>query len=134
MSIKDIVILLLVIAIIGAVLFDSFANFLGFITDISNGVTNAVDSNEGHIYDENSVEGSSDSYSNNQVSSTSESSQDSSKVGYDDYQRDYKTDMRDSNGNSIYLSIISTSGGQMEPGIYQVYWSSDGQINQTRIG
>ena len=111
MSIKDIVILLLVIAIIGAVLFDSFANFLGFITDISNGVTNAVDSNEGHIYDENSVEGSSDSYSNNQVSSTSESSQDSSKVGYDDYQRDYKTDMRDSNGNSIYLSIISTSGG-----------------------
>ena len=58
----------------------------------------------------------------------------SSSVKYDDYQRDYMTDMVDSAGNPIYLSIVSTSGGQMDPGIYQVYWSALGPINQTRIG
>ena len=40
----------------------------------------------------------------------------------------------DSEGNPIYLTIISTSGGQMDPGIYEVYWSALGPINQTRIG
>ena len=55
-------------------------------------------------------------------------------MNYEDYQKDYETDMRDSEGNPIMLSIVSTSGGQMEAGIYQVYWSSAGPINQTRIG
>ena len=55
-------------------------------------------------------------------------------VVYEDYQHDYETGLVDSEGNPIYLTIISTSGGQMDPGIYEVYWSALGPINQTRIG
>ena len=57
----------------------------------------------------------------------------SSKTTYEDYQVDKDTDMVDSEGNPIYLSVVSTSGGQMEPGIYEIYWSKLGIINQTRI-
>ena len=39
----------------------------------------------------------------------------------------------DSNGNPIYLSVISSDGGDMEPGVYEVYWSKSGVINQTRV-
>lgn len=57
----------------------------------------------------------------------------SSETTYEDYQIDKDTDMVDSEGNPIYLSVVSTSGGQMAPGIYEVYWSELGIINQTRI-
>ena len=57
----------------------------------------------------------------------------SSKTTYEDYQIDKETNMVDAQGNPIYLSIVSTSGGQMAPGIYEVYWSDLGVINQTRI-
>lgn len=57
----------------------------------------------------------------------------SSKTEYDDYQIDKETGMFDSEGNPIFLSIVSTSGGQMEPGIYEVYWSELHVFNHTKI-
>ena len=202
MSIKDLIIIVLVILLLGAVLFGSLGNFLGSITGFLDGVSNGVSESEGYVYkggaisdfqsslassnssnlntnnglsqlDANasvndgggsvSVNGgesssaSSGSSSGGGVSSSSASSGSSgsggvssgsgssggsggsggvvsSGVKYEDYQRDYMTDMVDSEGNPIYLSILSTSGGQLEPGIYQVYWSALGPINQTRIG
>ena len=53
---------------------------------------------------------------------------------YDDWQKDYETGLYDEDGNPIYRSVFSTSGGQYEPGIYEAYWSSNGPINETRIG
>ena len=53
---------------------------------------------------------------------------------YVDYQINYTTNMFDSQNNPIIRSIVSTSGGMVEPGIYEVYWSKLGVINQTRIG
>ena len=230
MGFKDIIILILIIAIIGAVLFGSLGNFLGFVTGILNGVNEVVHSNEGYVYrggniadyvpqdnsnninsqgstieDSNpSDSGGSDSggsnddsagnavgfgnkvnnvktsnedkgsnvnnatqqksSSNNQSSesnsqdssildrltsfltgSSSSQNSDSTNNGsssssypintsYEDYQQDYMTDMVDEYGKPIYLSIVSTKGGQSEPGIYEVYWSENGPINQTRVG
>ncbi|SDA72433.1 hypothetical protein [Methanobrevibacter millerae] len=57
----------------------------------------------------------------------------SSNSEYEDYQHDFLTDKVDSEGNPIYRSIVSTSGGQTDPGIYEVYWSKMGVINHTRI-
>lgn len=57
----------------------------------------------------------------------------SSQSEYEDYQHDFSTDKVDSEGNPIYRSIVSTSGGQMDPGIYEVYWSKLGVFNHTRI-
>lgn len=170
MSIKDIIIIILIIFLIGAVLFGSLGNFLGIISGFITGVSDSVNNSEGYVYkggyisedsqnyltgsDSKSSSGSSlgasadsveesssQSEYNSQSSSGSSSSQSgggssssSSDIKYEDYQKDYETGMVDSEGNPIILSIISTSGGQMEPGIYQVYWSSAGPINQTRIG
>ena len=53
---------------------------------------------------------------------------------YDDWQKDYDTGLVDEDGNPIYRSVISTSGGQNDPGIYEAYWSANGPINETRIG
>ena len=53
---------------------------------------------------------------------------------YDDWQNDYETGLYDEYGDPIYRSVMSTSGGQYEPGIYESYWSSNGPINETRIG
>ena len=52
---------------------------------------------------------------------------------YEDYQINYTTDMVDEEGNPIILTIVSTSGNQAEPGVYKVYWSKLGVINQTKI-
>lgn len=163
MSIKDIIILILAIVLVGAILFGSLGNFLGVINGVMDGVTNTVNSNEGYVYnggpidslssedsdssDSSIVDGSTSSSSGNggllgmgsgsddtNQGSSSSSSSSSSDVKYEEYQKDYETGMVDSQGNPIYLSIVSTNGGQMEPGIYQVYWSSEGPINQTRIG
>ena len=57
----------------------------------------------------------------------------SSEKKYEDYQIDQETGMFDSEENPIYLSIVSTSGGQMSPGIYEVYWSKLKVFNHTKI-
>ena len=62
------------------------------------------------------------------------SSPSSSAKKYDDWQKDYETGLYDEYGDPIYRSVFSTSGGQYEPGIYEAYWSSNGPINETRIG
>ena len=53
---------------------------------------------------------------------------------YDDWQKDYETGEYDEDGNPIYRSVISTSGGQSEPGIYETYWSANGPISEEKIG
>lgn len=53
---------------------------------------------------------------------------------YTDWQEDYETGRYDEDGNPIYRSIMSTSGGQYEPGIYESYWSANGPISERRIG
>ena len=62
------------------------------------------------------------------------SSKSATKKHYDDWQKNYETGLFDEDGNPIYRSVISTSGGQYEPGIYEAYWSANGPINETRIG
>ena len=70
-----------------------------------------------------------------QSSSDDESSQASTPAKhYDDWQKDYETGEYDEDGNPIYRSVMSTSGGQYEPGIYEAYWSANGPISEERIG
>ena len=66
-------------------------------------------------------------------SDNSSNSSDAFPVKYEDYQINYETDMVDEEGNPVILSIVSTSGNQSEPGVYKVYWSKLGVINQTKI-
>lgn len=163
MEAKDFLIILLLIVIVGAVLFGSVGNFLGSIIGVMSGVDNVVESSEGYVYKGgyiSDVQGLSNTNTNTKTVGTNSSSgasgvsgqsnvagsssqssshassqkSSSSDVQYEDYQRDYETGMLDDLGNPIYLSIVSTSGGQMDPGIYQVYWSAAGPINQTKIG
>ena len=74
------------------------------------------------------VESSSDSTQSSQSQSSNSPKQ------YDDWQEDYETGEYDSDGNPIYRSVYSTSGGQSEPGIYEEYWSANGPISAQRIG
>lgn len=60
--------------------------------------------------------------------------EDDSPKQYDDWQKDYETGEYDEYGSPIYRSVISTSGGQNEPGIYEAYWSENGPISEERIG
>lgn len=78
---------------------------------------------------------------NEVINATVESSSDStqsqssnSPKHYDDWQKDYETGEYDEFGSPIYRSVISTSGGQNEPGIYEAYWSENGPISEKRIG
>lgn len=107
--------------------------------------TAAANVNSGNNTGGSSVAGSSDVsgassswWGGNSGSSGGDSGAGSRKGGsgvvYEDYQHDYETGLVDSEGNPIYLTVISTSGGQLDPGIYEVYWSALGPINQTRIG
>lgn len=59
---------------------------------------------------------------------------DDSPKQYDDWQEDYETGEYDEYGSPIYRSVVSTSGGQNEPGIYEAYWSENGPISEERIG
>ena len=61
-------------------------------------------------------------------------SESNSPKQYDDWQKDYETGEYDEDGNPIYRSVISTSGGQSEPGIYETYWSANGPISEEKIG
>ena len=53
---------------------------------------------------------------------------------YDDWQKNYETGEYDEFGSPIYRSVISTSGGQHSPGIYEAYWSENGPISEEKIG
>ena len=107
---------------------------LGSASSSGNASSSVAGSSSSGSSGSSSGSGSSSSSGSSGSSSGSGSSGSSSHVTYEDYQRDYETDLVDSEGNPIYLSIVSTSGGEMDPGIYQVYWSALGPINQTRIG
>ena len=100
-------------------------NVSSAISNTNNTVANANNGNSGDV---NRGGGSSSG------DSSKSSSSGGGGVVYEDYQHDYETGLVDSEGNPIYLTIVSTSGGQMDPGIYEVYWSALGPINQTRIG
>ena len=200
MGVKNLFILILVVALVGAVLFGSLGSFLGFISGVATGMSDVVSENEGYVYRGGPVDlayagddykgSSSDSVGNSGDSSSSKdsggslldalskdskSSKDSGssivdgsssggsssggsssggssssgnsssggspfdgnssrKIEYKEFQEDYETGLVDVEGNPIYLSIVSTNGGELDPGIYQVYWSKLGPINQTRIG
>ena len=66
-------------------------------------------------------------------SADSSSTQSKSKT-YGDWQKDYETGEYDEFGDPIYRSVMSTSGGQYDPGIYESYWSANGPISERRIG
>jgi len=67
---------------------------------------------------------------------TDNSTQDneSGEKTYSDWQKDYETGEYDDEGSPIYRSVMSTSGGQYDPGIYESYWSENGLISERRIG
>lgn len=66
--------------------------------------------------------------------STQTTTQESSAKQYEDWQVDYETGEYDDEGKPIYRSVASTSGGQVDPGIYESYWSENGPISEKRIG
>lgn len=82
----------------------------------------------------NGGESSSVSSSSDSSSSNGGNSENGNSGQYSDWQQDYETGDYDDDGNPIYRSVISTSGGQNEPGIYEAYWSSNGPISEERIG
>ena len=49
LNIKDIIIIILIIFLIGAVLFGSLGNFLGVISSFINGVSDSVSNTEGYV-------------------------------------------------------------------------------------
>ena len=119
---KDIIIIILVVALVVIV-----AGGLYFLSIPATNETNITN---------NSLENSN---KDTQVSTSSSNSDDSAKSSssqkkYDDWQKDYETGEYDEDGNPIYRSVISTSGGQSEPGIYESYWSASGPISEKRIG
>ena len=91
--------------------------------DVKNVVTNNT-LNLSDVKDDNSSD----------IKNATLSSKSATPKQYDDWQKDYETGLFDEDGNPIYRSVISTSGGQYEPGIYEAYWSANGPINETRIG
>lgn len=70
----------------------------------------------------------------NEVKSADSSSTQSKSKTYGDWQKDYETGEYDEFGDPIYRSVMSTSGGQYDPGIYESYWSANGPISERRIG
>ena len=98
-----------------------------YIIDSNNNQKNVITNNTLNITDVND-DNTSD------IKNATLTSKSASKKQYDDWQRDYDTGLFDEDGNPIYRSVFSTSGGQYEPGIYEAYWSANGPINETRIG
>lgn len=69
------------------------------------------------------------------VDDTENVKQSSSEKTYDNWEKHYETEMYDAEGNPVYKSIISTSGGQNEPGIYVEYYSPElGPLDGYKIG
>jgi len=109
MNFKKIIIIVLITLIFASVLFGSLGNFFYEIFGIAGEVENEFGGRSGELTN----------YFNS---------------NYDNHRVDYDTGMYDSEGNPIYLSEISSDGGNnIEPGVYMVYWSKLGVINQTRI-
>ena len=77
----------------------------------------------------------SSSSSNNGGSGSNGGSNSGSGSGeYSDWQEDYDTGAVDEDGNPIYRSVVSTSGGENPAGVYEYYWSAAGPISEERIG
>ena len=119
---KGIFIIILTIIIVLGIFAGAF-----YIIDSNNNQKNVITNNTLNITDVND-DNTSD------IKNATLTSKSASKKQYDDWQRDYDTGLFDEDGNPIYRSIFSTSGGQYEPGIYEAYWSANGPINETRIG
>ena len=99
-----------------------------------SGVVSSSSSDGGSQEVSSNPSGSQSSISVNSSSDVGSVTNYSEEIIYGDWQKDQETGMLDVEGNPIYVSIVSSSGGQMDPGIYEVYWSELGPINQTRIG
>lgn len=126
MTTKDIVIIILTIILVAIVVgYIYFALMPDTNDDDKINETN-ITNNATNVSLENSNE-------NTQVSTQSSKSSSSQKE-YDDWQKDYETGEYDEDGNPIYRSEFSTSGGQYEPGVYEAYWSANGPISEERIG
>ena len=119
---KGIFIIILTIIIVLGIFAGAF-----YIIDSNNNQKNVITNNTLNITDVND-DNTSD------IKNATLASKSASKKQYDDWQRDYDTGLFDEDGNPIYRSVFSTSGGQYEPGIYEAYWSANGPINETRIG
>ena len=122
MNNKGILIILLTIIIVLGIFAGAF-----YIMGSNNNQKNVITNDSLNISDV-SDDNSSD------IKNATISSKSATKKQYDDWQKDYETGLFDEDGNPIYRSVISTSGGQYEPGIYEAYWSANGPINETRIG
>jgi len=108
----------------------SFENYLGISSDKS-GSSGSGSSGSG------SSKGGNNVYPHNiskNISNITNKTDTNITEKYIDYQINFTTNMSDSENNPIIRSIVSTSGGMVEPGIYEVFWSKLGVINQTRIG
>jgi len=145
MSLKDLFIIILVVCILGILFFGSVDSFLGHVHNAIGEFTNGTEAKNEYIsldylegktdntYGHSLGSGFDNSDSNRLNPYSKDSSPEESPEKYDDYQINYTTDMVDEEGNPIILSIVSTSGNQFSPGIYKVYWSKLGVINQTKI-
>ena len=120
---KGILIIILTIIIVSGIFAGAYYIINSNNHDVKNIITN--DSlNISDVDDDNSSD----------IKNATLSPDSSSPKHYDDWQKDYETGLYDEDGNPIYRSVMSTSGGQYEPGIYESYWSANGPINETRIG
>lgn len=122
MNNKGILIILLTIIIVLGIFAGAFY-IMGSNNNQKNVITNNT-LNMSDVSDDNSSD----------IKNATISSKSATKKHYDDWQKNYETGLFDEDGNPIYRSVISTSGGQYEPGIYEAYWSANGPINETRIG
>ena len=122
MNNKGILIILLTIIVVLGIFAGAFY-IMGSNNNQKNVITNNT-LNMSDVSDDNSSD----------IKNATISSKSATKKHYDDWQKNYETGLFDEDGNPIYRSVISTSGGQYEPGIYEAYWSANGPINETRIG
>lgn len=95
----------------------------------SHGVNGSNGANSGA-----STSDSSSSSNNGGSGSNGGSNSGSGSGGYSDWQEDYDTGTVDEDGNPIYRSVVSTSGGENPAGVYEYYWSAAGPISEERIG
>lgn len=121
---QNIIIIILLIIIIGLVAF-----FGGMYFATNEDSNTLVKNND--INDTVNVTSNKTTTNDNQQSSSNSAS----KKEYGDWEKSYKTGKYDSNGNPIYRTVISSSGGgQYDAGIYEEYSSVDGPISRKRIG
>ena len=122
---KGLLIIILTIIIVSAIFVGAFyiINQNDNSNDVGN-ITTKDNVNSTVLNDDNGTD----------VKNATKSAKSASPKHYYDWQKDYETGLYDEDGNPIYRSVMSTSGGQYDPGIYETYWSANGPINETRIG